>query len=156
MQPMGYGVAGGYAPPAGARTYEFNEAENATIAGTARYARRWGVISIVVGVIVLAAGVVLAAMAAALDTSLGGKGVMLGAVGVALVPTSLVYFVGGIFYLRSGRSLLDVVETQGNDIPLLMGAVKSLSRAFMIEAIASAVAFVAGFAIGLVNAAGGH
>jgi hypothetical protein len=74
---------------------------------------------------------------------------MAGAVGVALIPTALVSIVGGIFYLQSGGALRMVVDTEGNDIRLLMDSMKALSRAFMIEAIAMMVAFVVGLGIGI-------
>lgn len=144
-------------------TYEFNEMENATISSTARFARMWGIISVVSGVLVLILGILMvvllgAAVAADAATSGGSSGAlkpsMVVALGFSLIPASLVSIIGGIFYFISGNSLKQVAETQGNDIPLLMNAVRSLSRAFMIEAIAMVVGFILGFIIGLLNQAG--
>ncbi|HEY1954032.1 MAG TPA: hypothetical protein VGH28_00420 [Polyangiaceae bacterium] len=146
-----------------ATSYEFNELENRTISSTARYARIWGVISLIAGVLLLGMGilmtVVFAAMGAAATAS-GSTGAfkpaMIAALGAALIPSSIVSIIGGIFYWIAGSSLQRVVDTQGNDIALLMQGVKSLSRAFMIEAIAMMVSFVAGLGIGLAAQLGGH
>ena len=144
-------------------SYEFNEFENATIASTARWAKLWGIISLVSGILVLILGVlmvaVLGAMVAASPSSGSSaalKPAMIVAMGAGLIPTALVSIIGGIFYLQSGNSLRRVVDTQGNDIPLMVDAVRSLSRAFMIEAIAMIVGFVIGFGIGLALQVGGH
>src|SRR5215467_14094870 len=100
MQPMGYAGPGASMPMATA-AYEFSDVENLTIAKTARYARLWGIISIVAGVLVLGGGLMLTASAAALASTFGNKAPMLGAIGIALIPTALVNIVGGIFYLQS-------------------------------------------------------
>jgi hypothetical protein len=155
MQPMGYAGA-----PMGGAPYEFNEIQNATIGDTARYARLWGIISLVSGVLVLVSGILLTAMFMGAAAVSGGspmlKPALLAAIGISLIPTSLVSILGGIFYMSSGASLQRVVETQGNDIPLLMDAVRALSRAFMIEAIAMMVSFVIGLVVGIVMQTGGH
>jgi hypothetical protein len=141
-----------------AQGYEFNEMENTVISGTARYARIWGILSIVAGALVLALGGIVMAVGAGVMSALGDKaGYVLGAIGIVLVPTAFVYFAGGILYLRSGGALRNVVETQGNDIALLMDALRSMRLAFMIEAITTMVALVLGLGINLVNLnMGGH
>jgi hypothetical protein len=58
--------------------------------------------------------------------------------------------------MNASSSLRLVVETQGNDIPLLMQAIQSLSRAFMIEAIAMVFSFVVSFSINIASSMGGH
>ena len=155
----------GFAPPMpAAASYEFNDAENVTIASTARFARMWGIISLATGVLTLIIGVLLVVLFAAATTlataSTSGptamKPAMIVAIGASLIPSSLVSIIGGIFYLRSGASLQRVVETQGNDIPLLVDAVRALSRAFMIEAIAMMVGFVIGLVIGIAMQIGAH
>jgi hypothetical protein len=161
MQPMGYAPAPGYG--AAGPTYEFNELENSTIAGTARYARLWGIISLISGIILLLVGIFLAlavsiigvANMASGSSSPGISPAMITAIGVALIPSSLVSIIGGIFYISSGNALRSVVDTQGNDIALLTAAVRSLSRALMIEAIAMIVGFVLGLIIGIVMQTGG-
>jgi hypothetical protein len=152
----GYGV-----PPGG--TYEFNPTENITIADVARYARLWGIISLVSGALVLLLGIGVAAMGGAIAAATAGRAgasalsssAAVAAIGIALVPTALVSIIGGIFYVRSGEALRSVVDTQGNDIALLTEAVRSLTLAFKIEAIAMAVGFVVGLAIGLGSHASG-
>jgi len=158
--------APGPAPMAMVPGYEFNESENATIASTARYARLWGIISVVAGILTLISGIGITALFAALPASAlasssassptAFKPAMLVAIGVSLIPSAIVNIVGGIFYMRAGGSLQSVVETQGNDIPLLMDSVRALSRAFMIEAIAMLVAFVIGLGIGVAMQMGAH
>ena len=163
MQPIaGYGPApAAYGSPPNA--YEFNELENLTIGEVARYSRIWGIISLISGVLLLGLGVVIAAMGgaiAAATAKTGGSNAFSSsaavvALGVALVPSAIVCIIGGVFYTRSGTALRNVVDTQGNDIQLLTEAVRSLTLAFKIEAIAMAVGFVIGFGIGLVGRASG-
>lgn len=117
-------------------SYEFNGAENATIASTARFAKIWGVISLISGLLILGLGLVavfvVGAATAATTTSSASplfKPAMIVAIGASLIPSALVSIVGGVFYLNSGSALSRVVDTQGNDIALLMDGVRSLSRA---------------------------
>ncbi len=163
MQPTaGYGpapAAYGGAPTA----YEFNEYENLTIGEVARYSRIWGIISLVSGILILLLGVLIAAMGGAIAAATaksGGSNALsssaaVAALGIALAPTGIVNIIGGVFYMRSGTALRTVVDTQGNDIQLLTEAVRTLTLAFKIEAIAMAVGFVVGFGIGLVGRASG-
>ena len=156
----------GYAPQMPmqqqAAGYEFNEIENATIASTAKFARVWGWFSLISGVLLLILGLLFVFALAALLASMSSSGSMpstlstakIGALGGSLIPSAIVGIVGGIFYISSGSSLQRVVTTQGNDIPLLMDAIKTLSRAFMIEAIAMIVSFLIGLVIGIMNMAG--
>lgn len=147
----------------GAATYEFSEMENATLSSTARFAKYWGIISIIGGVLLLILGVLMivvlgAAMATAPPPSSGGPAITPAtviALGVSFIPSSIVSIIGGVFYWLSGTSLERVATTQGDDIQLLMTSVKSLTRAFMIEAIALVVSFVIGFGIGIAMQ-GGH
>lgn len=158
---MGYAPAPGMGAPAA--TYEFTEVENTTLASTARWAKYWGIISIVSGVLLLIIGVLMivvlgAAMATAPPSSSGSAAITPAtviALGVSFIPAALVSIIGGVFYLMSGNSLQKVVTTQGDDVRLLMEAVQTLTRAFMIEAIALVVSFIAGFVIGL-TMQGGH
>lgn len=155
----------GYAPPMPQQAsagYEFNEVENGAIASTAKFARIWGWISLVSGVLLLGLSLLVIFAIAALLASMHSSGSMpsalstakITALGMSLLPSSIVSILGGIFYISSGSSLHRVVTTQGNDIPLLMDAVKQLSRAFMIESIALIVSFVFGLVIGLMNLGG--
>ncbi len=137
----------------GAATYEFSEMENATLASTARFARYWGIISIIAGALLFIIGVLMvvllgAAVATAPSSSSSGLSpAMVVALGASLIPSSFVSIIGGVFYFMSGNNLQKVATTQGEDIPLLMKAVQSLTRAFMIEAIALVVSFIFGFVL---------
>lgn len=169
MQPMaGYGY-GGAPPPqpqygaSAAPSYEFNAGENFTIDNVAKYARLWGIVSLISGVLTLVMGIFVAvaagAIAASSHASSSSNPIMsnpaaLGALGVALVPSAIVSIIGGLFYLKSGAALRSVVDTQGDDVNLLMNAVRSLSTAFKIEAIAMAIGFVVGLVIGVVTRTG--
>lgn len=150
-------------PPSqqGGGTYEFNEAENFTIDNVAKYARVWGIISLISGILLLLMGITVTILGGAIAAAMKGSGNAMGpaivaGAGVALIPSSLVSIIGGVFYMKSGASLKEVTQTQGNDIPLLMNAVRSLATAFKIEAIAMAVGFVIGFVIGFALRAGGQ
>jgi hypothetical protein len=156
MMPM---PAGGPSRPAG---YEFSEAENVTLASTAQYARWWGMISIVGGVLmVLGAGVVLLAFGAMQSLASGSagmaglpKGALMGALLASIGPLGIVYLVSGVLYLQSGNALQQVVDTQGDDMPLCMRAMQTLSRALMIEAIVTGLAFLVGVAFGIAGLGG--
>jgi hypothetical protein len=155
MMPM---PAGGPSRPT---SYEFNEAENVTLASTAKYARWWGVISILGGVLlVLCAGVgllVFGMMGSMLQKS-GGvdfpKSAVFGGVVAAVGPLGVVYLISGVLYLQSGNALQQVVDTQGDDMPLCMRAMQTLSRAFMVEAIVTALAFLVGIVVGIASLGG--
>jgi hypothetical protein len=155
MMPM---PAGGPSRPA---SYEFSEAENVTLASTAKYARWWGVLSIIGGVLlVVCCGIGLLAfgMLGTMLPKSGGvdlsKAAILGGVVAMLGPLGVVYLISGVLYLQSGNALQQVVDTQGDDMPLCMRAMQSLSRAFMVEAIVTALAFVAGIVIGVAGLGG--
>ena len=163
MQPIaGYGPPhAGYGATAGG-TYEFTDGENLTITDVARWARLWGIISLVSGALTLVAGIVVIAMGgviAAATARSGAQGLstsaLIAALGVALVPAAIVSIVGGVFYLRAGTALRSVVDTQGNDIELLTNAVSSLTLAFKIEAITMAAGFVIGLVFGVIGHASG-
>ena len=132
-----------------------------TIGDVAKYSRLWGICSLISGVLVLIMGIVVTvaagALAAATHATDGpmSNPAALGAIGVALIPTALVSIIGGFFYLKSGSALRSVVETQGDDIRLMMDAIRSLTTALKIEAIAMAVGFVLGLVIGIIGRAGG-
>jgi hypothetical protein len=145
--------------------YEFSQVENLTIESTAKFARMWGIISLISGIILLIMGVGVALAGGALAAASAGRHSSSGsplsnpaavfAIGIALIPSSLVSIIGGIFYMKSGAALRSVVDTQGDDIRLLTDAVRSLSVAFKIEAIAMAIGFVIGLIIGFATRSGG-
>jgi hypothetical protein len=64
---------------------------------------------------------------------------------VALLgPFAAVNVITGRYYIASGRSLQDVVETSGNDVAHLMTALDTVAGAFRLEVIFIVVAFALG------------
>jgi hypothetical protein len=115
--------------------YEFNDVENKTIEATGARAIGWGAISIIVGGFQIVTGV----------TTLSKGGFM----PELTLAGGVVGIVVGVTFLAFGRTLKNVVQTKGNDIALMMGALKSLGAAFVIQIVAAS----AGFAIGVVASA---
>ncbi len=157
-------MAMGSAPlyPAAARPgYEFSEAENARIDVAAKYARWWGGISIASGVLLVLMGgglLLVASTAGLLPSGTPGKAgiaITLGAIAVAVLPVGAVYFACGFFYLGAGADLKKVITTEGQDMPLFIHAMRSMGRAFMVEAIATVAGLVLGAILGVVAVAAG-
>lgn len=114
--------------------YEFSAQENKTIGMTASRARTWGIVSIIVGIFMALGGV-----------SQLGHGFM----AAIKLADGVVSIVVGIVFVGVGGSLKSVVDTQGNDIGLMMSALQKLGTAFIVQLIAVTVGFVAGLAIGV-------
>jgi len=125
--------------------YEFTAQENVVIEKVGGRARTWGVLSIVIGGILMLIGV------AALVKLPGDPAKVLGG---AVVLLALQPMVTGSFYMAAGNSLREVVQTNGNDVPLMMTAVGKITSAVRIEAIVTIVGFLIGLAIGLAFKAG--
>lgn len=133
MQPAGYGAPppNPYAPPGapgmggfmGFGQYEFNEMENGIIAKTAGRAKTWGIIAIVIGSIEVLSGFAFFV----------SPGLLLNFI------TGIAQIVIGVTFLGVGNSLTQVVQTQGNDVEHMMGALNKLSSAFMIQIIMAIV-----------------
>lgn len=126
-----YGNPSGYAPTPSGPTpgYEFNTAENEVIKRAGARATAWGAVSVVVGGFQLISLVSRDANTVAL------------LVGLA---TALASIVVGLAFIGVGSSFKLVVNTQGNDIHNLMGAIKNLDRAFTTQLLLVVVAFVIG------------
>jgi type II secretory pathway pseudopilin PulG len=108
--------------------YEFTPDQNRVIRSTGVRVLIWGVASLIGGgLTALAAVAVFVAGEAA--------GVVVGIVwGVlALIPIFI-----GLNFVRAGRALGAVVGTAGSDIDHLMGAIKNLGAAFLIQIVATA------------------
>ena len=114
--PAGAPGMGGFA---GYGQYEFNEMENGVIAKTAGRAKTWGIIAIVIGSIEVLSGFAFFV----------SPGLLLNFI------TGIAQIVIGVTFLGVGGSLTSVVNTQGNDIEHMMGALNKLSTAFMIQII---------------------
>jgi hypothetical protein len=61
--------------------------------------------------------------------------------------------IGGL-YIASGSALRGVVDTEGNDVTLMMSGLNRLANAFRIEAIVTVIALIGGFILGLALAMG--
>jgi hypothetical protein len=135
-----------YAPPlpgaghsVGPTPYEFGAAENDVLSSTAGWTKAAGIIQIVFGgVVPLIAGIVAVAM-----------GALAGAIHIVLAM--LAVFIG-LTLFGAGKRLASVVSTQGNDIPLLMGALRGYQRVFKIQVILVCIGFVLGVGAALVVA----
>ncbi|MBI2395797.1 MAG: hypothetical protein HYV09_39900 [Deltaproteobacteria bacterium] len=148
-QPGPYGQPGypqgGYAPPpAAGGAYEFSQMENTTIGRLGSRAKTWGICSIVIGLILLVLGVVVI-IAAPGEAALPVGGVIAVA---ALQPV-----VSGGFYMAAGGAFKNVVDTQGNDVPHMMDAMKKLTNAMRVESIVALLAIVGAVIFGVVLAA---
>ena len=109
--------------------YEFSDLENVSIERAATSASIWAVCAIV-GAVLLGT---LAAVQFYLDNLRGA---------ILVLPLFLVCAVAGWLYIGAGRALKKVVETEGNDVELLMQALERMASAFRNEVIATGVAVV--------------
>jgi hypothetical protein len=127
--------------------YEFTPAENTVIARAAKLARAWGIIAVAGGALVglmVVAGVV-AILIYSPRFPVATTAVILSLVLVAVIgPIAVVNVITGRYYIASGRSLQDVVETSGNDVAHLMTALDKVAGAFRLEVIFIAVTFALG------------
>lgn len=128
-------------PSAGSGQYEFSEMENHTVARAAKYLRQWGVAALVVGLLVglctaggLIALLYVTATAGEQRQQLDAIMLIIG-LAATLIPFSLIHLITSFSYLKAGRSLLDVVDTRGNDVKLLMQSLGKMTAAFRLEAI---------------------
>jgi hypothetical protein len=131
---------GGQAPT-GFGQYEFNQAENQVIGKAGGRIFTWGMIQtimcalgLLLGLFTLVMGVVALA---------GGTAAPLINGFILLLETGLGLYLG-ILYLKAGSALKGVVNTQGNDIPLLMGALSRLGTTFFVQTIIFILAIVLG------------
>ena len=116
-------------------SYEFSERENKTIARCAKWVIGLGVITIAYSA--LKASVTIQYLIAH-NTS-----------GSWVECVKLLYHLTvGLAFFYGGRALKQVVDTKGNDVPHMMGALNSLSRAFTIR-IAAVVVMVGLLLLGL-------
>lgn len=106
--------------------YEFNALENSIIDKTARRAKLWGTISLVVGVLQ-----VLSSCAAVANPGLASQ-----------FPSGVIAIVVGIAFMGVGTSLKNVVQTQGNDVGHMMHAMEKLGNAFMVQIVCTIVGIV--------------
>jgi hypothetical protein len=131
--PMGSHPLPAHAPPV---AYEFGEAENKVIRGTAHWTRQGGLMMIVFGGIFPLFG--------------GAWSVLHGSFsGITQVLLALLNLFFGITLVTTARRFNAVVTTQGNDIPLLMDGLRGYQRVYKVLAIVVFIAFVLGVAVAL-------
>ena len=107
--------------------YEFTQQENLVIGTTARYAKWWGRVSLVIGVIIT--------LFALRSFTQGGVAALLQGVAPVIV---------GVFFIKAGKALQLVVDTEGDDISHMMTAVQSLGSAFLVQLSVLVIAFAIG------------
>ncbi len=110
--------------------YEFGHAENLVIGSAANRARVFGILCAISGVLE-----VLAAIA-------NLTGLMQGNVAAFLAPAGVFNIVLGVLLTRASTSLSKVVTTAGRDVTLMMDALENLSKAFLIQIVASVLLMV--------------
>lgn len=132
--------------PIGASTtdgngYEFTPAQNKVVQSTGSRVKIWGVFSLISGGLT-----VLGAVALFFTGEVAGivAGIIYGL--IALIPIYL-----GLNFVRAGRALGAVVETEGSDIDHLMGALQNLGTAFLIQVVC-AVVWIGVIIVGIVAA----
>jgi hypothetical protein len=130
-------AANPFAPP-GARggygRYEFNDLENGIIERTANRARAWGILAMALG---------------GLNVVAGGMA-FLYPILLANLVSGVVSMVVGASFLRAGRSLSNVVTTQGEDLRHMMEGLDKVGTALMVQMVTTIIGFLlAAFAIAL-------
>ncbi len=114
-------------PPA---EYEFGVTENIVISDCGGRARVWGLLCILAGAVQLVASVLNIARL------IPGNGALFS------LPAGVFNVLLGVYFTRAGGSMKSVVDTQGNDITLMMNALRNLSRAFFVQIVATMVFIV--------------
>lgn len=142
------------APSRGPGGYEFTAAENEVIRRCGSRTAVWGWICGVGGALSLALGALVAVAGVLTDQLLNAivAGGTYGAMGIINIAIAVCFIGAGG---RFGR----IVRTQGSDVPLLMEALGGLSRAYLIQIVATCVAvllYVALIAVVFVAAMAAH
>ncbi len=133
--------------------YEFDDRENQVIVKAARYTRLWGIIALVVGGFVLVSAIAGAAFPFIFADDLDDASVAFVFAAVVLAvsaPFVIVNLITGWYFLNSGRSLYEVVDTAGNDVELLMYGLDQMAKAFRIEAIVIIIGVVVSISLQIV------
>lgn len=119
-------------PPSSPVGYEFDSAENQVIRKTGSRTWAWGLIIFSIGLLQGLLGV-LFAVGMASEGELAAGLVVFVIYGVLVLIPILV----GLYFMRAGKSMKAVVTTVGSDIEHLMGAMRSLGKAFLIQIVAT-------------------
>jgi hypothetical protein len=107
--------------------YEFGEAENVVIGSCGGRAQIWGILCVVAGAVQIVASILN------IVHLIQGNG------WIFMLPAGVFNCVMGVYFTRAGAALKSVVATQGNDITLMMNALRNMARALLVQIIATAV-----------------
>jgi hypothetical protein len=124
--------------------YEFNSAQNSKISVLARRGRLWGTFAMATGVLGLL-GLLVVFFGRGDKLPEDVRLLLL----VGGIPAVLAQLFTGMLYRSAGGFLQEVVDTEGDDVELLMHGLRALGRAFRLEAIVAVVGGVLGLAVGL-------
>lgn len=113
------------APGSAPGEYEFGHEENMVIGACGNRARIFGILCAVSGAMQLIAGI------------LNLAGLVDGNLAAILLPAGVFNLVLGILFTRVSTALSKVVTTAGRDVTLMMEALGNMSRAFMVQIIAT-------------------
>ncbi len=111
--------------------YEFNDFENDIIKRTAKRALVWGIIAMALGGINVIAGC-LAFMHPVL---------------LANLCSGVASMVVGASFVRAGRSLTNVVTTQGEDLRHMMEALDKVGSALVVQMVTTVIGFLLAAAV---------
>lgn len=106
--------------------YEFNDFENEVIERTANRARAWGVLAMALGGLNVIAGCLA----------------FLHPILLANLCSGVVSMVVGATFVRAGRSLSNVVTTQGDDLRHMMEALDKVGTALMVQMVTTVIGFL--------------
>jgi hypothetical protein len=120
-------------------THEFDEQQNAKIQKLSRRSRLWGTLAVAGGGIGLLGVLGALVFLSAIELPPPFPPRLVGVVFVGFIPLLLVQMLAGVLFMRAGDRFRLVVETQGDDVALVMGALEYLGRAFRIESIVAVV-----------------
>jgi hypothetical protein len=131
--------------------------ENQTIGTAGSRATSYGTSSMIIGIICAlgAIGMIVLGVMVPSGTGLGSE---------LMIAAKIACFGGAVwfgqlaaqnlvcagFYRAAGKSLKQVVDTQGNDVALLMTALAALRKAFKVEAMTVIIVQVVFFILGIV------
>ncbi len=113
------------APGSAPAEYEFGHQENLVIGACGNRARIFGILCAISGAIQLIAGIANVA------------GVVDGNLAAVLLPSGVFNLVLGILFTRVSTLLSKVVTTAGRDVTLMMEALNNMSKAFMVQIVAT-------------------
>jgi hypothetical protein len=128
--------------------YEFNEAQNRVIQGLSQKMKFVSIFLIVIGLLQVAGGILPAVLSQSVST-----------IGVEYIIGGFIYILIGVWGASAANSFQQVVDTEGNDIDHMMGALGNLKKATTLAywlLIIFIILLVTGFIFGLMMAGGAN